>query len=199
MLGVRLGANVRRPLLLVFALFVLFLVLSGPAAAQQSPSDSTSTTAAPSAAAPQIVGRLVSGTKPVEGVRLTANAVSVPAGPGFEGEATSDADGNWAIPVPGPGIYRVAIDRSTIPDGFALENADRYQLPRFQMFPGATVRNAVFAFQGNAAGGIEVPTRLGAHHPVVGERRAVRPHHRRVLGRIVVDLRHDGPRELRGR
>ena len=92
-------------------------------------------------------------------MHVTATVVSVPAGPGFEGDATSDADGNWAIPVPGPGIYRVALDRDTIPEGFALEHADRYQLPRFQMFPGATVRNAVFAFQSSEGGGIEVPTR----------------------------------------
>ena len=62
--------------------------------------------------------------------------------------------------MPGPGIYRVAIDRDTIPEGFALEDADRFQLPRFQMFPGATVRNAVFAFQSNEGGGIEVPSRF---------------------------------------
>jgi neutral amino acid transport system permease protein len=146
---------VRRCLLLPVAPLALFVILSGPAAAQESP---TSTTAPP-ADAQQIVGRLLSGTKPIEGVHLTAKAVDVPAGRDFEGDATSDADGNWAIAVPGPGIYRVAIDRDTIPKGFALENPDRYELPRFQMFPGATVRNAVFAFQSKEGGGIAVPSR----------------------------------------
>ena len=38
----------------------------------------------------------------------------------FSGEATSDAEGKWAIDVPGPGgTYRVAIDTDTIPEGFA--------------------------------------------------------------------------------
>jgi branched-chain amino acid transport system permease protein len=150
-----LGANVRRVALLPFATFAVLVCLAGPARAQEAPSTAP-TPAGP--ASQQIAGRLVSGTTPIEGVRVTAQAVDVPNGAGFKGEATSDADGRWAIAVPGPGVYRVALDRDTIPDRFALANPSRSQLPRFQMFPGATVRNAVFLFKGGT-GGIAVPSR----------------------------------------
>jgi branched-chain amino acid transport system permease protein len=128
-----------------------------PSTAPSAPS-STSTTAPPSASGPLIAGRFVSGSEPIEGVTVTATAVDVAAGPDFDGEATSDEDGNWSIEVPGPGTYRVAIDVDTIPEGFALENPDRFELPRFPVFPGATVRNAVFAFESDEGGGLQPPT-----------------------------------------
>jgi branched-chain amino acid transport system permease protein len=141
---------------------VLGFGLLGPGgrAGAQAP---TTTTSAPAGApaggeSQRIAGTFASGDTPIEGVRVTADAVDVPADPDFSGDATSDEDGNWEIEVPGPGTYRVAIDVDTIPEGFELEDVDRAELPRFPVFPGATVRNAVFAFAGGD-GGIDVPTR----------------------------------------
>ena len=154
-----MGSRARRSLLIGPALLLAYLVLGiGPAGAQEAPTTPAPTTTAPAAASPQIIGTLASGSKPIEGVRVTASAVDVAADPNFSGEATSDAEGKWAIDVPGPGTYRVAIDTDTIPEGFALENPDRFELPRFPMFPGATVRSAVFAFQSSEGGGLEAPS-----------------------------------------
>ena len=36
------------------------------------------------------------------------------------GQAATDADGRWSVPVPGPGAYRVSIDTGTLPEGIGL-------------------------------------------------------------------------------
>lgn len=49
---------------------------------------------------------------PVEGVVITVTQ------DGNEvGSATTDAEGNWTVPVPAPGDYDVALDASTLPPG----------------------------------------------------------------------------------
>lgn len=53
---------------------------------------------------------------PAEGVRIFSEG---------NGEAVSDADGAWSIPVPGAGSFPLEIDTSTLPDGVNLKNADR--------------------------------------------------------------------------
>ena len=53
---------------------------------------------------------------PVEGVVLRIDG---------QGEATSDADGNWEIPVSEAGTYVVEIDQTTFPEGVSLRDADR--------------------------------------------------------------------------
>ena len=71
----------------------------------------------------QISGRLenrVEGKKtPISGVTITVT------GGGFEGTATSGADGKFVIPVPGQGEYEVTIDVTTLPDGVALTDAEK--------------------------------------------------------------------------
>lgn len=138
--------------ILLLGLALMCALSVAPAHAQEP----TTTTPGETAAGQRIAGRLASGSTPIEGVRVTVSGVD-PAG--FEGEDTSDANGEWSVEVPGPGTYRVAIDTGTIPEGFALANPDRFELPRFPVFPGAAVRNAAFAFESAEGGGIDVPTR----------------------------------------
>lgn len=60
------------------------------------------------------------GAEPVEGVvvlvRLDGDDV---------GSATSDADGSWEVPVPGPGTYEVELDQATLPEDLTLRDPDR--------------------------------------------------------------------------
>ena len=43
---------------------------------------------------------------------------------GFSETGTSDANGDFAIPLPGGGTYAIEIDVTTLPDGIALENPE---------------------------------------------------------------------------
>jgi branched-chain amino acid transport system permease protein len=63
-------------------------------------------------------GTLKNGDAPVAGIKIKAfTQDGAPVG-----EATSDAQGKWSIPVTGPGKYRVDLDESTIPSGLVLSN-----------------------------------------------------------------------------
>jgi branched-chain amino acid transport system permease protein len=60
------------------------------------------------------------GTKVfVEGAELSIDGV---------GGATTDAEGNFRIPVPGPGDYTITLDTSTLPAGIGLRDAERASL-----------------------------------------------------------------------
>jgi branched-chain amino acid transport system permease protein len=122
-------------------------------AAQESPATTSVPPTTVPAPGPRIAGTLQAGTTPVAGVRITVEAVDVAAGPGFSARTESGADGTWSVVVPGPGTYRVAIDPATIPEGIALADPERSVLPRFPVFPGATVRNAVFELTSGDGGG----------------------------------------------
>ncbi len=67
-----------------------------------------------------LVGNLTApdGT-PVEGV-----VVAVSSEDGFAETGTTDAAGDFAIPLPGGGTYQIEIDTTTLPDGIALEKAE---------------------------------------------------------------------------
>lgn len=56
----------------------------------------------------------------VEGVDLSIDDV---------GGATTDKDGNFRIPVPGPGEYTINIDVATLPAGVTLRDPERASLP----------------------------------------------------------------------
>lgn len=113
--GVRLVRLQRTRFLVPRALLGLALglaLLSGAAPALAS---------AESATGEQAQGRLVDGEGvPVEGVILTATE----SGDDVVGEAESDSDGRWELPLPGPGTYDIAIDLDSLPEGVGVrENA----------------------------------------------------------------------------
>lgn len=60
---------------------------------------------------------------PVEGVTMIVSQDSTEIGTDISG-----ADGTWVVPLPGPGVYQVRIDVSTLPDGVALTDPDREEL-----------------------------------------------------------------------
>ncbi|HEX7135665.1 MAG TPA: branched-chain amino acid ABC transporter permease [Iamia sp.] len=61
---------------------------------------------------------------PVEGAELVVRDAD-----GAEiGEATSDAEGAWEVPVPGPGRYAVTLDPDTLPDGVGVGERSTLEL-----------------------------------------------------------------------
>ena len=60
---------------------------------------------------------------PIEGV-----VIAVTGPDGFSATATTDADGNWAVPVPGSGSYPVTIGPSTLPEDVTLTDPDKTEL-----------------------------------------------------------------------
>lgn len=71
---------------------------------------------------------------PVEGVQLSIEG---------EGEATSDAEGQWSIPVSAPGTYVVTLDTATLPEGISLRDSSRGSLE--VPVEAGRVRTALFA------------------------------------------------------
>jgi branched-chain amino acid transport system permease protein len=83
--------------------------------------------------------------EPVPGVTITVSQNDIEIG-----SAVSDDTGAWAIPVPEAGVYEVAIDIDTLPDGMTLTDPSRQTLPdvsvregrdkvvRFALGPGIT-------------------------------------------------------------
>lgn len=110
---------------------LLFTLLAAPSAWA-----STGLGAAASAAQePEGVG--ITGTlrgperEPVEGASLTVSS------DGSEvGTATTDAEGEWRVEVPGPGTYAVALDVSTLPDGLRTRDKGGEKLPEVTVRSG---------------------------------------------------------------
>ena len=68
---------------------------------------------------------------PVEGVTIEAELDGSPVG-----SAQSDANGDWEIPVPGAGTYLVRLDVDTLPDGVALTDPTKSELPSVSVRDG---------------------------------------------------------------
>lgn len=66
--------------------------------------------------------------EPVAGVTLTVERDGE-----LIGTAESDAEGNWEIPVPGAGTYLVRIEVDTLPEGVALTDPERAELPNLDV------------------------------------------------------------------
>lgn len=91
------------------------------------------------AAGEALQGTLINSTdtQPVAGVMI--KVFSEDGSP--VGEDTSGPDGKWAVPVDGPGTYRVDLDTSTLPEGVnLLNNRPSLTLPVFEN----AARNVLF-------------------------------------------------------
>jgi neutral amino acid transport system permease protein len=112
----------RRALGLAAVALLALAMLAGPAMA--------TTAEAASGAAPLLAqdgGEAVRGTlrdgdgQPVAGVTIVVTTAE-----GEEiGEATSDDDGAWELPMPGPGSYVASLDQDTLPEGVGLRDPER--------------------------------------------------------------------------
>jgi branched-chain amino acid transport system permease protein len=61
---------------------------------------------------------------PVAGVTIEVELEGAPIG-----SAESNADGEWEVPVPGANTYVVRLDVTTLPEGVALTDPDKFELP----------------------------------------------------------------------
>jgi neutral amino acid transport system permease protein len=136
-----------RRILMAFAVGGCFALLAAGPAGAQTPTPSSTTTPAGAA----IIGDLSVDGRPVSGVRITAAR-----GTHEVGAATSDAKGSWRIVVPGPGVYRIALDLGTLPKGV---HAERTELPAFRVF-GGFVQHAVFTLSSGKSTGPQGPSRF---------------------------------------
>jgi branched-chain amino acid transport system permease protein len=82
-------------------------------------------------------GELLQGTledpddEPVRGVTIT-----VEQGGREIGQDTTDRSGAWQVELPGPGVYEVVLDTSTLPKDLQLRNRGGERLPDVQVSPG---------------------------------------------------------------
>ncbi|MBT2515137.1 branched-chain amino acid ABC transporter permease [Arthrobacter sp. ISL-30] len=119
----------------LFAVLMTALLVAAPAAQATTPSPSPS----PQQFQNNISGFLRDDTRaPIPGVKITAR------GNGFEGSATSSANGSWSIGVPTQGTYEVELDTSTLPEGITL--AEGQENPRSVTFSQTSNLSVIFAF-----------------------------------------------------
>jgi neutral amino acid transport system permease protein len=83
---------------------------------------------------------------PVEGVTLTVSQDGTEIG-----QAVSDAEGKWAVSLPGAGTYQVSLDVTTLPDGVRLTDPTKAELPNVNVIGGQ--RKAVIFPLGEGEGG----------------------------------------------
>jgi branched-chain amino acid transport system permease protein len=70
----------------------------------------------PDTSAFSIGGLIKDGETPIEGAALTVS------GDGFEEVGVTGADGRWVVAIPGKGVYSVALDVATLPEGASLRD-----------------------------------------------------------------------------
>lgn len=68
---------------------------------------------------------------PVEGAAIIVSQDGNEVGTGV-----SDAEGKWVVALPGTGLYDVALDESSLPDGVTLTDPDRGELPGVEVLEG---------------------------------------------------------------
>jgi neutral amino acid transport system permease protein len=117
-----------------------------PAAQEQEPTTTTTTpttTTELPADAQTVGGSLRYDDEDGETVGAEGISVTIESADGsFSQTVESDADGAYAVAVPGPGAYTVTLDPDTLPDEVVLRNADRTSL-EVVLRPGQS-RNVLF-------------------------------------------------------
>lgn len=98
----------------VTALIAGFLIFAGLMTATPAHAED----ADPSTYAYTIAGTMLQEETPIPGIKVTATLGE------FSGSSVSNEWGEWSIMVPELGQYQVEIDKSTIPSGFALTDAE---------------------------------------------------------------------------
>ena len=102
----------------------------GPAGAQTDTTDGGNQSATTTTAGGDVgvSGVIENGDEPVEGVTITVKDASGEV----VGEASTNADGEYDIPLPGPGDYSATLDVDSLPSGVDLRNPDRATLEQVQ-------------------------------------------------------------------
>lgn len=125
----------RKLILIVLAILAGGSVLfsGGPAGAQTDTTDGGNQSATTTTAGGDVgvSGVIENGDEPVEGVTITVKDASGEV----VGEASTNADGEYDIPLPGPGDYSATLDVDSLPSGVDLRNPDRATLD-FTLRPG---------------------------------------------------------------
>lgn len=96
-------------------------------------------------------GTLAYGTgddrTPVDGVTIT-----VSQGGAEVATAESDSEGQWEVPLPAAGVYQVALDVATLPEGVRLTDPSRAELPNVEVI-GGQQKVVLFPLERGEAGG----------------------------------------------
>ncbi|MGA9275792.1 ABC transporter permease subunit [Ilumatobacter sp.] len=122
----------------VVAALLTLLSISGPALAQEddAPADDASSES--------IGGTLQTRDEEGEQIALEGVTFVVTDSDGNEvGTAVSDAEGNWRVDLPGPGLYSVELVEDTLPEGNSLRNPDNNPLSDISVQPN-TNKNTLF-------------------------------------------------------
>jgi neutral amino acid transport system permease protein len=100
---------------------------------------------------------------PVEGVTITVSQDGAQIA-----TAVSDAEGKWEVPLPGPGTYQVTLDVTTLPEGVALTDPTKVELPSVAVLGGQR-KSIIFPLGegeggggGGGGGGVASYARFGA-------------------------------------
>jgi branched-chain amino acid transport system permease protein len=114
---------------------------SGSSGAQEPPSPTDASAPSTSSTAPEPAQALVGELRdpdqgPVRGAEIE---VHDPDGD-LVGRATTDAQGQWRVPVPDEGRYEVALDPASLPDGVELRDEERATLDGVRVLPGRDKR-----------------------------------------------------------
>ena len=118
----------------IAAVLLGMLLLAAPAGATPYPVSSP-----PSAGASEEAAEAVQGTvrdpdrEPLEGITITVTQDGAEIG-----SAVTDAEGSWAVPLPGPGTYTVTLDVSGLPEGVAPRAEGGEVLDGVTVRPGAS-------------------------------------------------------------
>lgn len=133
--SMRRSKGLQRVVGALFAALITALLIAAPSAQATTPSPSP----LPTSFQNNISGFLRDDARaPISGVKIKAT------GNGFEGEATSGANGAWTIGVPVQGTYTIELDTSTLPEGIAL--AEGQDNPRDVTFSQTSNLSVIFAF-----------------------------------------------------